>query len=133
MNRRLLILLSALMVGALLVAACGGGGSTGAKDTKPAAGKDTKGGAAAKADQTVNMVAGNKYDPAAVTIQRGQTVQWVNKDSQVHDVKFQQGESSPNVMQANATWSRTFNEAGTFPYICTYHEADAMTGTVTVQ
>jgi plastocyanin len=132
MNRRLLILLSALMAGALLVAACGGGGGGSAtKDTK-ATSKDTKG-AAAKADVTVDMVAGNKYDPAAVTIQKGQTVQWVNKDSQVHDVKFQQGESSPNVMQANATWSRTFSDAGTFPYICTYHEAEGMTGTVTVQ
>jgi plastocyanin len=130
MSRRLLILLSALVAGALLVAACGGGGTTGTKDTK-ATSKDAK--PAGKADQTVNMVAGNKYEPAAVTVQTGQTVQWVNQDSQVHDVKFQQGESSPNVMQAGAMWSRTFSSAGTFPYICTYHEAEGMTGTVTVQ
>ena len=131
MKRRLLILVSALMAGTLLLAACGGGGGQTAKDTK-ATGKDAKG-AAGKADVTVDMIAGNKYQPAAVTVQKGQTVQWVNKDSQVHDVKFQQGPNSPNVMQANATWSRTFDQAGTFPYICTYHEADGMIGTVTVQ
>ena len=128
MNRRLSVLLPGVMAGALFLAACGGGGGGGAAKEK----KDTKG-AGGKVAATVNMLAGNKYDPAAVTVNKGEAVNWVNKDSQVHDVKFQSGPSSPNVMQANAQWQRTFDEAGTFPYICTYHEADGMKGTVTVQ
>lgn len=129
MKRRFAVLVPGIVAGAVFLAACGGGGTT---TTKPSGGSPAAkpGGAAAA---TVNMIAGNKYDPATVTVKKGETVKFVNKDSQIHDVKFQSGPNSPSVMNPGADWSRTFDAAGTFPYICTYHEAEGMKGTVTVQ
>ncbi|HEX2172920.1 MAG TPA: plastocyanin/azurin family copper-binding protein [Dehalococcoidia bacterium] len=131
MNRRMAALLPGVMAGALFLAACGGGGTTSGGGTKT--GGDAKA-QAGKVAATVNMPSGtNKYQPDTVTVKAGEAVKWVNTDSQVHDVKFQSGPSSPSVMNAGAEWQRTFDTAGSFPYVCTYHEAEGMKGTVTVQ
>jgi LPXTG-motif cell wall-anchored protein len=36
-------------------------------------------------------------------------------------------------MNPGASFSNTFNAAGTFPYVCQFHESLGMTGTVIVQ
>ena len=119
------------MAGALLLAACGGGGTTGGKTDTKAGGAASP--AAGKAAATVGMTADFKFDPANVTIQRGQTVTWRNTDTQVHNVKFNTGQSSPDVMNAGQDWSRAFPDTGTFDYVCSLHTAQGMTGKVTVQ
>lgn len=129
MNRRFAVLVPGIVAGAVFLAACGGGGGGATKTDSKSAPAKTGGAAAA----TVNMIANNKYDPATVTVKKGETVKFVNKDSQIHDVKFTSGPNSPSVMNPGAEWSRTFDAAGSFPYICTYHEAEGMKGTVTVQ
>lgn len=137
MKRKVMFVFSGIVAASLLLAACGGGGSTGTggadKSASPASGGASKSASPAAAAATVNMVAGNKYDPATVTVKAGEAVRFVNGDSVIHDVKFQQGESSPAVMNTGDTWTRTFDTAGNYPYICTYHEAEGMVGTVTVQ
>lgn len=129
MNRRLAILLPGVMAGALFLAACGGGGSSAGAGAKTG----TTPAAAGKAAATVTMTADLKYKPDSVTIKKGETVSWKNTDSQIHDVKFKAGQNSPDVMNANQEWSRAFPDAGTFDYVCTYHEANGMKGTVVVQ
>ncbi len=77
------------------------------------------------------------YNPQTLTIAKGDTVTWVNKDSFDHTVTsgtpghpsglFDSGNIGPN-----GTFSYVFNSTGTFPYYCKIH-LDKMTGTIIVQ
>lgn len=97
-------------------------------------------------NQTVSIVPGastlaeNTFQPNPVQVRIGDTVTWVNDDSQPHTVtsgsngipdnKFN---SSPNfipLMAPGATFSHTFREAGEYPYSCLLHPN--MIGTVSV-
>jgi len=83
--------------------------------------------------KTVNLTADNTYSPAAITINEGDTVQFVWQGG-FHDVVFADGPSSGSPTgDVGATYSRTFTVAGSYGYICTVHEALGITGTVTVQ
>jgi amicyanin len=57
--------------------------------------------------------------PAEITISKGETVTWINQDSAPHTATGSAFDSG--FMGKDATFSFTFNEAGTFDYICTYH------------
>ena len=69
------------------------------------------------------------FSPTTVTIQKGGNVTWTNQDSTTHTVTFADG-GSPNLGNG-ATYTKTFNEAGTFDYHCSIHTS--MTGKVVVQ
>lgn len=60
-----------------------------------------------------------QFQPSSVTIQKGDTVTWTNKDTVAHDVKFQDSES-PN-LNKGGSYSKTFNSPGTYSYICEIH------------
>jgi len=60
-----------------------------------------------------------KFQPDQVTIKKGDTVIWTNIDPVPHDVKSK-GFESPD-MKKGETYSKTFNEAGTFDYLCEIH------------
>ncbi|WP_158602357.1 stalk domain-containing protein [Cohnella endophytica] len=61
------------------------------------------------------------FMPAKLTIKKGQTVRWVNKDTQIHTVyDLQDKFNSPNILP-NAEFSYTFAEAGTYTYYCSTH------------
>lgn len=73
------------------------------------------------------------YMLSSVTVKKGTTVTWTNRDAMEHDVApnepselFQQG---PMLARGEA-YSVTFNEPGTYAYHCTPHPF--MTGTVEV-
>jgi plastocyanin len=61
----------------------------------------------------------------------GTTVKWTNNDNVAHDVTSQNNLFFSGNMDPGATFSRTFQTTGSFPYYCTIHSR--MTGTVTVQ
>lgn len=68
------------------------------------------------------------YDPLEVTVEKGTTVVWVNKDSVPHNVvgdNFTSGTLDPG-----QSFSFTFTEEGTFEYYCSFHPQ--MKGTVKV-
>ncbi len=69
------------------------------------------------------------YNQQIITVKKGDTVTWTNKDSAPHTVTGDGGLSSP-MLSLNATYSFTFNNVGTFNYHCTVHPT--MTGTVIV-
>jgi len=73
------------------------------------------------------------FSPSSVSIQPGDTVQWVWKSkSMPHSVTSSGGLFDSGVHQSNTfTFSHTFPAAGTFPYFCTVHPI-LMKGTVTV-
>lgn len=68
------------------------------------------------------QIMGYKYDPAELTIKRGDTVVWVNREKRVsHSVLFTgSGEESERFFP-DEKWSRVFDEVGRFEYRCGPH------------
>ncbi len=78
------------------------------------------------------------FDAKDITIEVGDTVVWTNNDSKLHDVTFEAGFDSggPGSMEADDTFSHTFDDAGEFLYNCTIHSTSltaGMVGSVTVE
>ena len=84
------------------------------------------------ADVTVNVL-GSSFSPRNVTIQAGDTVTWINSNQGLHNVSAEDGSFRSGNPSENFTFSHTFAAAGSFPYVCEVHEAQGMTGTVTVE
>jgi plastocyanin len=136
---RWLALLLACMALSLVVAGCGDdddddGGGGGAETTEQPAGggDDAGGGGGGGGGATEVSEEGIAFNPAEVTVSVGDTVTWTNNDSVEHDVtadSFSSGE--PGGMAPGDAFEHTFEEAGTFDYVCTVHPG--MEGTVTVE
>ncbi len=78
---------------------------------------------------------GLNYAPASVNVAKGGKVTWTNNDPVPHTVTSTSVPSGANSfdsgnMNANATYTITFNVDGTYLYKCTYHPW--MHGTVIV-
>ena len=87
--------------------------------------------------QTTSSVSANTiliknfaFDPASFTVKVGSTVRWVNQDSVPHRIVFADGADS-TVLAGMQSWSRKFDQAGTYGYACTIHPT--MLGTVIVE
>ncbi|HEY4281984.1 MAG TPA: cupredoxin family copper-binding protein [Chthoniobacterales bacterium] len=73
-----------------------------------------------------------KYSPETIEIKKGETVEWANNDVAPHTVTSQRGgEFDSGSIEADASWSHTFTQIGTFPYYCSFHTE--MKGTVIVK
>lgn len=79
------------------------------------------------------------FDPSTLTVTRGTTVTWTNKDNVKHDVTSGLPgnvenifDPSPN-MDANASHSVEFAQRGTFNYFCLTHGSNHGTGKIVVQ
>jgi plastocyanin len=72
------------------------------------------------------------FNPANITVKKGTTVTWTNKDSSPHTVIETDGQTGPNSgdLATGKTFTFTYNTVGTFKYHCSIHSS--MTGTVTV-
>lgn len=78
---------------------------------------------------SIEIVDFMQFTPEDMTVAPGTTVTWTNLDGSNHNVMVD-GQQSGR-MNMNATWSHTFNEAGTFEYTCFMHPR--MKGTITVE
>jgi plastocyanin len=86
----------------------------------------------------------SRFDPETLEIKRGDTVTWTNPGFVTHTVTCDPAISKTCVlpagaaafsspdMEEDATFSHTFTAAGTYKYVCKYHEAMGMIGTVVV-
>ena len=77
---------------------------------------------------TVVIVEDNDFELEEIEVSVGDTVGWAWQGDNDHNVVFDDGPASP--IQDDGTWIQTFDEPGTYPYVCTLHSS--MTGTVTV-
>ena len=110
-------LLSGLLVLLLVISAgCGGGGAT--TGTTTATGK-------------VVIISDLTFSPATLTIDAGNAVTWTNQEGIIHTVVSDTGLFESGSMVRNATFSHTFNTAGTYTYHCGLHPE--MKGTVIVR
>src|SRR5512137_2734229 len=117
------IFLATFLMTTILLAACAPQAATptaSAPSAPSASGTETK----------VN-ISGFAFDPGTITIKVGDTVTWTNKDSVGHTVVADDGSWTSTKLGNGATYSHTFDTAGTFTYICSVHPT--MTGTVVVQ
>lgn len=81
------------------------------------------GASAVRAAGTTVAIPGDSYLPPAVMIDAGQTVTWVNKDSDPHVTTSVPGApaSFTLVHQAGKSTSYKFSKAGIYPYYCLDH------------
>ena len=70
------------------------------------------------------------FEPMELTIKVGTTVTWENKDAVPHTVTADNGAFDSGRMNQGDKFSFTFNEPGTYTYICDIHPY--MKGTITV-
>lgn len=71
-----------------------------------------------------------QFHPAALTINRGDSVTWVWRDQVEHNVTFHGFHSRT---QEHGTYTVRFNRAGTFRYHCTIHVEEGMRGRIVVR
>lgn len=118
-------LLAALAIAATAVAGCGsddgddGGGTTA---------ETTASGGAAPMSATVGME-GVSFVPDTIKVAAGGTVKFDNTSTITHNVTFDDAKSG--TLEVGDDYERTFSDAGTFSYLCTFHAG--MKGTVTVE
>jgi plastocyanin len=79
----------------------------------------------------------NVFEPADVTIKRGETVTWTNTGQNFHTVTSG-SECTPSgkfnaELPPGDQFSQTFEAAGVYPYYCVPHCSMGMTGTITVE
>jgi plastocyanin len=70
------------------------------------------------------------FDPDNVTINRGDTIEWVNEGGNPHTVTWS---SVDQVLRPGQRFSHQFDQAGTINYRCRFHASShQMAGTVVV-
>ena len=144
-----------------LAAACGGGGdddnaaTTGGTDTTTAAAAPAVPPAAAPATApaTGNVVevrmvttqngASGVFEPANITVRKGDTIRWINDGGAAHNASFPPAENAgaanlpgpgPYLTTAGQTYDVQVNmDPGTYNYQCDPHALMGMKGTITVQ
>lgn len=83
------------------------------------------------------LMQGFVYKDKSITVDKGTTVVWVNKDPAKHTITSESGSPlNSKDVKANEQFSFTFNDAGTFPYYCEFHGDKGgvdMAGTVVVK
>ena len=72
-----------------------------------------------------------RFQPESVTVARGDTVVWVNKDLVPHTATSKVGGFDSQVIPAEKSWRFTARRKGEFAYICAFHPT--MTATLQVR
>jgi plastocyanin len=72
-----------------------------------------------------------KFAPTPLTVPKGATVTWVNRDDIPHSIVCQSLSFHSHPMDTDGTTSLTFEQAGTYEYVCGMHPF--MRGQVIVQ
>ena len=73
---------------------------------------------------------GTRYEPALITVKKGETVTFVNRDPFPHTVTAA-GKFDSRSILADGKWTYRAMAAGEYPYICTLHPN--MKGTLKVE
>ncbi len=104
---------AAVLISALLLISAG----TGIADGKPIV-------------HTV-LIDGTSFTPQSLTVHRGDTVVWKNKDPFPHTVTARNRQFDSGILAADQAWQYTAQQPGEFPYFCTLHQT--MTGVLVVK
>ncbi|MGD1005257.1 MAG: cupredoxin domain-containing protein [Methanoregulaceae archaeon] len=87
-----------------------------------------------QASVSANTISINNFafKPQTITVKAGSIVRWENLDPVSHRIMFNdKSVSGSDVLSYSQSFSKKFDQAGSFPYYCSIHPD--MTGTVIVQ
>ncbi len=76
-------------------------------------------------------IAGFQFQPATITVNRGDVVIWRNKDIVPHTATAMDKSFDSGNIQPGKSWRWTANKTGQFDYYCIPHPN--MTGSITVR
>jgi plastocyanin len=62
-----------------------------------------------------------RFQPVTLTVARGDTVVWVNKDLVPHSATSKAGGFDSQGIEAEKSWRFTVRKRGDFAYVCTFH------------
>jgi plastocyanin len=103
------------LLAAFLLAGCSGGAASGADPVRTT---------------TVDLPPSYQFAPTAIQVPVGATVTWTNNDHFTHSVLVAGTDDVHNMKPGEKT-TITFDKAGEYNYVCTYHTQD-MKGKVIV-
>lgn len=66
-------------------------------------------------------IANFAFAPPSITIAPGESVTWTNDDGAPHGLAFKDGTKGIDVLLPGASFSRTYDKAGTYDYVCAVH------------
>ncbi len=69
------------------------------------------------------------FNPSEITVKKGTTVTWINKDTATHKIKSDTFNSED--LNQGGTFNFTFENTGSFDYVCGIHPS--MTGNIKVE
>ena len=124
------ILLVGLLVSVAALAACGGSTSTPAASVAAPSEAAPSAAPAAGGGDAVS-IKNFAFGPASLTVPAGSTVTWTNDDSAAHTATADDGSFDSSSIAPGATFSQTFDTAGSFAYHCSIHTN--MKATIEVQ
>src|SRR5690348_1589207 len=79
-------------------------------------------GAAPRMAETKNITIKDfEFNPKTISVNVGDTITWTNDGPSPHTVSADDASFDSNNLDKGATFSHTFDKAGTFAYYCKYH------------
>ena len=66
-------------------------------------------------------IEGMRFQPEILTVERGDTIVWVNKDLVPHTATSKAGNFDSKLIEADKSRNYTVRTKGDFAYICTFH------------
>jgi len=75
----------------------------------------------AAADEAAVTISQMQFSPARVTVKKGATVTWKQRDGMPHTVTASNGSFGSQTLNGGASYSRTFDEPGEYSYYCSLH------------
>ena len=121
-----LVFVAALVAGA---AGCSSEDKTASPSPTPVT---TSAGTTGDTAPVIHMRRGNSFSPSELTVAVGTAVKVVDDDGDAPHNIVVDGVGRSETMNEGDEFSLTFAKAGSFQFVCTFHEAQGMKGTVTV-
>lgn len=116
MQRKFVVMrLVALAIFLVLLGGCKKGGSSYSAPTGPSNPPP------ASSSPTAVVIQGFAFAPTPITVAKGTTVTWTNKDAVPHTATADDGSWDTGNIASGASKSLTFANSGTFAYHCTVH------------
>ncbi len=122
--KKLMVLALAALVGAVvLTAGCTSYGPSSSPSSAPQTSTTSQ--------NTVSMK-NIAFNPSSLTINKGASVTWKNDDSTTHTTTSDTGLWDSGNLSPGQSYTRQFNDTGTFPYHCSIHVGQGMKGAIIV-
>ncbi|MDP9182404.1 MAG: cupredoxin domain-containing protein [Actinomycetota bacterium] len=80
----------------------------------------------------VSATTGNHWSPSTLTLKAGDSVKVTDVDPDAPHNFVVAGVGRSKTLNEDDTFTLTFPTAGTFDFVCTFHETQGMVGTITV-